>query len=73
DLLDAGLETAEEVAGYLLAVSTGDRFTKPEFDTLVTLLNGNDGFTPLDPDSDESRSVRQALAAITVTPSFLLQ
>ncbi len=73
DLLDAGLETAEEVAGYLLAVSTGDRFTKPEFDTLVTLLSGSDGFTPLDPDSDESRSVRQALAAITVTPSFLLQ
>ncbi|PJI84920.1 uncharacterized protein DUF1800 [Yoonia maricola] len=71
--LDAGLETPEEVAGYLLTVATGDRFTKLEFDKVVQVLNGNDSFEPLDPDGDESQAVRRALATIMATPSFLIQ
>ena len=73
DALDAGLETAEEVAGYLLTVSTGDRFTQQEFDKVVMVLNGTDGFHPLDQEGDETRSVRRALATIMATPSFQLQ
>ena len=73
DVTDMGLESAEEVAAYLLTVATADRFTKQEFDRVVDVLKGNDGFDPLSDGSDERRALERAMGLIVITPSFLLQ
>jgi uncharacterized protein (DUF1800 family) len=74
DIQEAGLETAEEVAAYLLAVSTADRFTLTEYEQLVAVLKDTDGiFEPLTEGNDETRALERAMGLITVTPSFLLQ
>jgi uncharacterized protein (DUF1800 family) len=66
------LETAEEVAAYLLTIATADRYARDEYEQLVQVLKGTDGiFEPRV--SDESVAVRKALAAILVMPSFQLQ
>ena len=72
DIAAAGLETAEEVASYLLAVGTADQFTLAEFDQLVGVLKGEDGiFEPLV--QDETAALEKAMGLIVVSPSFQLQ
>ena len=74
DIQEAGLETAEEVAAYLLAVSTADRFTLTEYEQLVAVLKDTDGiFEPRTEGVDETRALERAMGLIAVTPSFLLQ
>ena len=71
-VLAAGLETAEEVAAYLLAVATVDRYRAVEFDALVAELKGSDGlFEPMS--GDETNAFDRAIAMIAVMPSFHLQ
>ena len=72
DVADAGLETAEEVASYLLAVGTADQYTLTEFDKLVEVLKGEDGiFEPRV--QDETRAFERAMGLVVVSPSFQLQ
>jgi hypothetical protein len=72
DITAAGLETAEEVAAYLLTISTADRFTKEEFDAIVSVLKGPDGiFEPRV--TNETLPLERAIGLLVVTPSFLLQ
>ncbi|MEM7752382.1 MAG: DUF1800 family protein [Pseudomonadota bacterium] len=72
DITEAGLETAEEVAAYLLAVGTADHFTLAEFDEVVAVLKGDDGiFEPRV--QDETRALEKAMGLIVVSPSFQLQ
>lgn len=74
DVVDAGLETAEEVATYLMTIATADRFTQTEFDQLVAVLKGPDMiFDPLSDGANETAALERAMGLITVTPSFLLQ
>ena len=74
EVTDAGLETAEEVASYILTVSTADRFTLNEFDEVVATLKGSDGiFEPLTEGVDETRALERAMGLTFITPSFLLQ
>ena len=69
---EAGLETAEEVAAYLLGVATADRYQRDEFEAVVAVLKGADGiFEPRV--TDETRAYERALGLITVLPSFQLQ
>ena len=71
-VIAAGLETAEEVAAYLLAVATVDRYRREEFDRLVVELKGSDGlFEPRS--GDETDAFDRAIAMIAVMPSFHLQ
>ncbi|GFE66488.1 DUF1800 domain-containing protein [Litoreibacter roseus] len=72
DAQNAGLETAEEVAAYLLAVATADRYTVGEFDALVGVLKGEDGiFEPRR--QDEKSAYDRAIGLLVVLPSFQLQ
>lgn len=73
DIRDLELETAEEVAAYLLTVATADRFTKPEFDAVVDVLNGSNGFDVASESFATRNAVERAMGLILVTPSFLLQ
>lgn len=73
-ITEAGLETAEEVAGYLLTIATADRFDLAEYDALVATLKGEDGiFEPLNPDQNESEAFERAAGLLVVLPSFQLQ
>ncbi len=68
----AGLETAEEVAAYLLTLATADHFRADEFDAVVETLRGADGI--FEPQlQDESIALRRALSMVGVMPSVLLQ
>ena len=68
----AGLETAEEVAAYLLALATADHYSLAEFEALVDVLKGEDGiFEPLV--ADESDALAQAKALLVVMPNFQVQ
>ncbi|MGR3511119.1 MAG: DUF1800 family protein [Paracoccaceae bacterium] len=72
DITEAGLESAEEVAAYLLGVATADQYTLGEFEEVVGVLKGEDGiFEPLV--QDETRALERALGLIVVSPSFQLQ
>ena len=72
DGIDAGLETAEEFAAYLLTVATADRFTREEYESLVAELKGTDGI--FDPrNSDERRALERAMGLVLVMPSFAIQ
>jgi uncharacterized protein (DUF1800 family) len=72
DILDAGLETAEEVAAYLLTIATADRFRQEEFDAIVSVLKGPDGiFEPRV--TNETLPLERAMGVLMVTPSFQLQ
>jgi len=76
DVTDAGLETAEEVAAYILTIGTADRFTLNEFEEVVTTLRGSDGiFEPMtEGDKTEAnRALERAMGLTFITPSFLLQ
>ncbi|MEO1639568.1 MAG: DUF1800 domain-containing protein [Pseudomonadota bacterium] len=69
---EAGLETAEEVAAYMLAVATADRYTLEEFEQMVSVLKGEDGiFEPRT--QDESDAFNRAAGLLIVLPSFQLQ
>ena len=71
---DAGLETAEEVAGYILTVATADRYTLEEYEAMIEVLKGVDGiFDPLNPDQDETDAFERAAGLLVVLPSFQLQ
>ncbi|MEM7472991.1 MAG: DUF1800 family protein [Pseudomonadota bacterium] len=72
DIADAGLETAEEVAAYLLAIGTADKFTLSEFENVVAVLKGDDGIFEPRVD-DETRALEKAMGLIVVSPSFQLQ
>ncbi len=73
-ITEAGLETAEEVAGYLLTIATADRFDLAEYEAMVATLKGEDGiFEPLNPDQDESEAFERAAGLLVVLPSFQLQ
>ncbi|PJI85195.1 uncharacterized protein DUF1800 [Yoonia maricola] len=72
DIADAGLETAEEVAAYLLTVGTADRFYRDEYEAMVNVLKGEDGiFEPML--SDETDAINRAATLLLVSPSFLAQ
>ncbi|MEO0655197.1 MAG: hypothetical protein AAFY77_10045, partial [Pseudomonadota bacterium] len=72
DIADAGIETAEEVAGYLLTVATADQFTREEYEAVIATLKGDDGiFEPRM--QDETRALERAMGLIVVLPSFQLQ
>ena len=72
DINDAGLETAEEVAAFLLTIATADRFTEEEFDAVITALRREDGI--FDPRNvEEDRALERAMGMIVVSPSFQLQ
>ncbi len=69
---EAGLETAEEVAGYLLSVATADRFALDEYENMVAVLKGADGiFEPLT--RNETDAFNRAAGLLIVLPSFQLQ
>ncbi|MFQ1699190.1 DUF1800 domain-containing protein [Loktanella agnita] len=69
---DAGLETAEEVAAYLLTIATADRFTREEYETLVGVLKGEDGI--FEPNmTNETSAFNRATGMLVVMPSFELQ
>ena len=71
-LLDAGLETAEEAAAYMLAIATADRYRTEEYEAVIAELKGSDGF--FEPATEnESQAIRRAIAMITSSPSFHLQ
>ncbi len=75
-ITNAGLETAEEVAGYLLSIGTADRFDIAEYDNMVAVLKGEDGiFEPLNPDqADDTREAfERAAGLLIVLPNFQLQ
>lgn len=68
----AGLETAEEVAAFMLTIATADRYTLEEYEALVGVLKGTDGiFEPLG--RNEARALESASGLLIVLPSFLLQ
>ena len=71
-LVDAGLETPEEVAAYLLALATSDRYQLDEFEAVVAELRGTDGLFELRAE-DESQALERAMSIIAVSPSFHLQ
>lgn len=74
DILAAGLETAEEVAAYLLAIGTADRFRPDEFEAIVKVLKGTDGiFEPRVPNANETLALERAMGLLVVMPSFQLQ
>lgn len=69
---DAGLETAEEVAAFLLTIATADNYTLEEYEALVGVLKGEDGiFEPLT--GNETTAFEKAGGLLAVLPSFLLQ
>ena len=71
-VLDAGLVTAEEVAAFMLAVATADRYREEEYAAVVRELKGTDGF--FEPAiEDETQAFRRAIAIIASLPSFHLQ
>lgn len=71
-IVDAGLETAEETAAYMLAIATADRFRAEEYAAVVRELKGADGF--FEPATEnETSAIRRAIALITSSPSFHLQ
>ena len=72
EILDAGLETAEEVAAFLLGVATSDRYTLAEYEAVIAELKGADGiFEPAT--EDETIAFRRAIAIVSIAPSFHLQ
>jgi uncharacterized protein (DUF1800 family) len=72
DINAAGLETAEEVAAYLLTIGTADRFRLDEFEAIVSVLKGPDGiFEPRV--VNETLPLERAIGLLIVTPSFLVQ
>jgi len=74
DIQDANIESAEEVAAYLLTIATADRFTSVEFENVVAALKGEDGvFDPFGEGMNETAALRRAMGVIAVSPSFLLQ
>lgn len=72
DITAAGLETAEEVASYLLTIGTADRFRMEEFEAVVDVLKGTDGiFEPRV--ANETAALERAMGLVLVTPSFQIQ
>ncbi|MEM0976833.1 MAG: DUF1800 domain-containing protein [Pseudomonadota bacterium] len=72
EVRDAGLETAEEVAAYLLALATADHYSLQEFNTLVAVLKGEDGiFEPQI--ADETDALVKAKGLLVVMPNFQVQ
>ena len=72
DITDAGLETAEEVAAYILSTATADRFQRDEFEAMVATLKGEDGiFEPMV--ADEKAALDRAAGLLLVLSSFHLQ
>ncbi|MDP5086683.1 MAG: DUF1800 domain-containing protein [Yoonia sp.] len=71
---EAGIETAEEVAAYLLTIATADRYSLEEYEQLVAVLKGMDGiFDPRNPDVNETDAFERAAGLLVVLPSFQLQ
>ncbi len=69
---EAGLETAEEAAAFLLTIATADVFTNEEYEALIGVLKGEDGI--FEPSlTDESSAYERAAGLIIVLPSFSLQ
>ena len=69
---DAGLETAEEVAAFFMALATADVYTREEYEALVGVLKGEDGI--FEPGlNDETAAYERASGLIVVLPSFYLQ
>ncbi|MEM9147775.1 MAG: DUF1800 family protein, partial [Pseudomonadota bacterium] len=71
---DAGLETAEEVAAYLLGIAAIENYSGAEFESLVAELKGSDGvFSPFEDEDDARTAMRRALGLLVSMPSFKLQ
>ncbi|MEO0429930.1 MAG: DUF1800 domain-containing protein [Pseudomonadota bacterium] len=68
----AGLETAEEVAAYLLGLAAIENYSTAEFNSLVAELKGTDNvFSPYV--VDEDRALERGLGLIASMPSFKMQ
>ncbi|MEL7171571.1 MAG: DUF1800 family protein [Pseudomonadota bacterium] len=71
-LEQAGLETAEEVAAYLLGLAAIENYSESEFNSLVAELKGTDNvFSPYE--EDEDRALERGLGLIVSMPSFKMQ
>lgn len=68
----SGMDTAQGMAAYLLAIATADRFRMDEFDAVVAELKGADGLYNAR-QGDESAAVRRAIGLIVTLPSYQLQ
>ena len=69
---DAGVQTAEEVAAFLLTIGTADRYSQEEYEAMVDVLKGEDGiFEPMA--RNERDAFERASGLLIVLPSFLLQ
>ncbi len=70
-ILDAGLESAEEVATYLM-LGSSDHYTPEELDAVVAELKGTDGiFDPYN--RDERNAIRRGMIAAIIQSSFHIQ
>ncbi|MEO0624991.1 MAG: DUF1800 family protein [Pseudomonadota bacterium] len=74
-ILNAGLETAEEVAAYLLGISAIENYSRTEFENLVDELKGSDGvFSPMEEDPEDTNdAIIRGIGLLVSTPSFKLQ
>jgi uncharacterized protein (DUF1800 family) len=68
---DAGLETAEEVAAFMLLGTMGHA-TQEEFEAVVAALKGDDGIFDRF-NENERDGIRRGLTAVAITPSMHLQ
>ncbi len=67
-----GIETAEEIAAYLLAIATTDQYQQDEFEAMLNVLQI--GGEPYWRDSVwASRAIHRAIAMTHIIPSFSLQ
>ncbi len=66
-----GLETAEEIAIYFMGLSMGDRYTREEYNAVMTELLGDDGL--FDITGDEEDALQRAFALMSTLPSFQYQ
>ncbi len=65
-----GLETAEEVADYLLTLMTGGRYRQVEYKSVVRVLKGDDGVFHAPDDAD---AISKVLGLVAIVPTAQLQ
>ncbi len=69
-VLKENLETAQEVADYLLTLMTGGRYTAAEYNAVIRVLNdGDDTFHA----PDEPKLIKKALGLVAIVPTAQLQ
>lgn len=69
-IAEMGLETPEAIAAGLMDLAMGGRYSRAEYDAVVSELYGNDGFFDITSDNGEEGAIYRALQLIAVSPSF---